>query len=105
MIQVSKLTLGRVLTTRGVMQAMSGLKIDGSDWDAVGWLTNCLTRHRTGDWGNVCPEDAALNDEALVTGKRIVSCYMAPSDCQFAKVWIITEADRSATTVLLPEEY
>lgn len=70
-----------------------------------------IARHVTGDWGDVCPEDAQANEEALQEGSRIFSVYVLPpplSDGETlaaAKVWIITEADRSVTTLLLPEEY
>jgi len=61
-----------------------------------------LERHATGDWGDVCAEDKQLNDQALKEGARLLSSYQ---DRNSVKFWIITEADRSATTVLLPEEY
>jgi hypothetical protein len=61
-----------------------------------------LQRHVVGDWGDVCAEDKLLNDCALVEGKRILSAYRAANGTKF---WIITEADRSATTVLLPDDY
>ncbi len=61
-----------------------------------------LARHRSGDWGDVPPEDARENELGVREGFRIVSSYEAASG---ARVWVITEADRSATTILLPEEY
>ncbi len=68
-----------------------------------------IGRHVVGDWGDVCPEDAQANEEALQFGTRILSSYLLtpPTDETLtpAKVWLITEADRSATTILLPEEY
>jgi hypothetical protein len=60
-----------------------------------------LRRHASGDWGNLCPEDAMANDDALHQGGRLLSAY-GEGDFRF---WIITEADRSATTILLPEDY
>ncbi|HNH44535.1 MAG TPA: type I restriction endonuclease subunit M [Agitococcus sp.] len=66
--------------------------------------TSCfslLARHQSGDWGNVPAEDALSNQEAIERGYRIMSVY----SLETGKVWIITEADRSVTTVLLPEEY
>ena len=60
-----------------------------------------LTRHQTGDWGEVDMDDWARNDEALVRGGRLLSAYTYEA----TKVWVITEADRSVTTFLLPEEY
>lgn len=68
-----------------------------------------LARHVTGDWGDVCPEDAQTNEEALREGARILSAYVLSSPLGEtlapAKLWVITEADRSVTTLLLPEEY
>jgi hypothetical protein len=61
-----------------------------------------LARHLSGDWGTVCEEDAALNDEALCSGLRILSAYEIAPD---ATLWILTEADRAVTTLLLPDEY
>jgi len=73
-------------------------------------LIECLSRHLCGDWGVVDPEDAATNNEATHEGFRILSAY--PIDPAlpakgFGKncLWIITEADRSVTTFLLPSEY
>lgn len=70
-----------------------------------------IARHVAGDWGDVCPEDAQTNEEALQEGSRIFSVYVLPPPLSegetlaAAKVWIITEADRSVTTILLPEDY
>lgn len=68
-------------------------------------------RHLSGDWGDVDAEDAAANEMALLQGSRVVSVYRFPVPRSDAPgtvegtVWVITEADRSVTTVLLPEEY
>ena len=64
-----------------------------------------LTRHINGDWGDLCADDAALNDEAAEQGGRILSSYNLPINRHAGKIWIITEWDRSATTILLPDEY
>jgi hypothetical protein len=61
-----------------------------------------LLRHSDGDWGDVCDEDQLANDEALRDGFRLLSSYRAMAG---TKYWIITEHDRSVTTILLPEEY
>ena len=61
-----------------------------------------LTRHLNGDWGDVCQQDAIANNQALRYGDRLLSAYHAPDGTKF---WIITEADRSCTTVLLPDDY
>ena len=60
-----------------------------------------LRRHASGDWGEVCKEDAAMNDVALEHGDRLLSVY-GEGDGRF---WIITESDRSVTTVLMPDDY
>ena len=91
--------LGQVVATQSALQAC-----DASH------LNSCLFRHSRGDWGNVCTDDFKTNDEAVKAGFRILSAY--PIDprkpCKgFGEncLWIITEADRSVTTLLLPEEY
>lgn len=60
-----------------------------------------LARHIHGDWGDLSVEDLAANELALLSGKRLLSSYQVMG----TKIWIITEADRSATTLLLPHEY
>jgi len=70
-----------------------------------------IGRHLQGDWGDVCEEDARANEEALREGARVLSADTLPPPVSVdeilapAKVWVITEADRSVTTILLPEEY
>ena len=85
--------LGQVVATHGATEAMQGELLTAA---------LLLDRHSSGDWGNVCEEDAQLNDEAVKIGNRIMSVYTLDGG---TKVWIITEWDRSATTILLPEEY
>ena len=84
--------LGNILATPGAMDVLGF----GS-----GTLARVLESHARGQWGEVCPEDAELNDEALQYGARLLSVY----NIDGAKVWIITEADRHQTTVLTPDEY
>ena len=60
-----------------------------------------LQRHQAGDWGNLGEEDWKENDDALGNGRRLLSSYHSGS----TTFWIITEADRSATTVLMPDDY
>ncbi len=86
-----KFALGRLVATSNALQALTG--------DDV---RNAINRHRSGDWGDVCDEDKQANDRALVEGTRLLSVYHGVFG---AKFWIITEADRSVTTVLLPEDY
>ena len=61
-----------------------------------------LDRHVQGDWGDVDEADRQANDEALISGERILSAYRT---LKGERIWIITEADRSATTILRPDEY
>lgn len=61
-----------------------------------------LARHQTGDWGDVCEDDRRENELSLEKGLRLHSVYHAHNGVKF---WIITEADRSSTTVLMPEDY
>ena len=64
-------------------------------------ILELLRRHLAGDWGDVCPEDAKANEHALKHGERILSSYTVRGE----KLWVLTERDRSATTVLTPGEY
>ncbi len=88
-----KFSLGRVVATPG---ALAALKVSGQTPDQL------LRRHVTGDWGDISPEDRHANDDALASGARLLSSYRTSLGI---KIWIITEADRSATTLLLPDEY
>lgn len=86
-----KISLGKLLITPGAKDALTESE-----------TTVALMRHQLGDWGNACAEDKATNDMAVNRGERVLSSYRAVNGVEF---WIITEADRSATTVLLPDEY
>ena len=86
------LPLGRVLATPGALQL---LMEDG------GYPFDLLARHATGDWGALCAFDRRQNEIALREGYRVLSSYPVGEE----RVWVITEADRSVTTILLPEEY
>ena len=65
-------------------------------------ITIALRRHAVGDWGDVCEHDRASNDLALEQNDRLLSVYHTGDGTKF---WIITEWDRSITTVLMPEDY
>lgn len=82
---------GKLVATPHVLKVVPGVE-----------LTNALTRHLRGDWGDVGDEDRASNDRAIKGGDRILSVYHSKDGVKF---WIITEWDRSATTILLPDEY
>ena len=86
-----RVPLGEVVVTPGVICELSADE-----------MRQGLQRHTEGDWGDVCEEDWALNDEALENESRLLSSYRTKRGIQF---WIITEWDRSVTTILLPEEY
>ena len=86
-----KFQLGQVFATAGAVAAFPAET-----------LLACLERHARGDWGDLDPEDRAANEAALSSGGRLLSSYRVP---ERGKVWVITEHDRSATTVLLPEDY
>jgi hypothetical protein len=86
------LPLGRIVATP---RALRVLRDAGED------PLHYLTRHRSGDWGELDSHDRKENELSLKHGWRIVSSYSVGD----RRVWIITEADRSVTTILLPEEY
>jgi hypothetical protein len=86
------LPLGRVVATPAVLKLL--MEADRQPFDY-------LARHATGDWGDLCAFDRRQNEIALRDGYRVLSSYEIPA----GRVWIITEADRSVTTILLPEEY
>ncbi|MCA9196004.1 MAG: hypothetical protein KDA87_00640 [Planctomycetales bacterium] len=83
--------LGSVYVTAGIR-----CSVDSDD------LLHGFMRHVTGDWGDLCEEDRQANEQACEIGTRILSSYTDRNQVRF---WIITEADRSATTALLPDEY
>ena len=60
-----------------------------------------LSRHHRGDWGDVCEEDGRENEFSLLNNGRLMSVYRTSK----GKIWVISEGDRSSTTILLPEEY
>lgn len=87
--------LGHVVCTRGVNDAIA----DSASF--AEFVTGCLKRHASGDWSNMDEQDQKENNYAIGKYLRIFSAY---KHCG-RKIWIITEADRSVTTVLFPNEY
>jgi len=83
--------LGTVVATPGALAELA-------DADRL----DSLARHARGDWGNAGPEDRGENDLALKEGSRLLSVYHTAEGVKF---WIVTEADRSSTAILLPSEY
>ena len=86
-----KFPYGRMVMTRGVAEEIHEMEI-----------LDAIRRHLSGDWGDVNQNDTRMNEIALRDGYRLFSVYHTRAGKKF---YIITEADRSATTVLLPEEY
>ena len=95
----ARFALGQIVATRGALDAM------GKTGDNPATF---LQRHLSGDWGDLCDEDKQLNDAAVANEgdserqDRVLSAYHLTDQ---TKIWIITEWDRSVTTILLPEEY
>lgn len=87
----TKFSLGRTVATRGALAELTAYDI-----------FKAICRHHTGDWGDLDAEDKIANDNALKEGGRLLSSYRSANGVKF---WIITEWDRSVTTVLLPSEY
>ena len=84
--------LGQTVATPGALRVLGAT---GTSPSAL------LTRHQMGDWGDVSPEDAQENELSVEEGFRILSSYRVGEE----RLWIITEADRSVTTILRPDEY
>ena len=92
---------GQIVATRGVYDLVC------QNPDFAQFVQKSLNRHVKGDWGDVDGEDKQTNDQSLKQGTRLLSAY---NDDRFPKygvatIWIITEADRSSTTILFPDEY
>ncbi|MEX3973559.1 hypothetical protein [Paraburkholderia caribensis] len=86
--------MGKPVITPGAQAALDATGMSGM---------LLLARHIRGDWGDLGVEDMTANELALLTGARLLSSFDLPDGK--SKVWIITEADRSVTTILLPDEY
>lgn len=85
--------LGQVLATPGALELLETHQLTALPF---------VLRHVSGDWGDICAEDRQSNADALQYGYRLMSVYELSKT---ERLWIITEADRSSTTLLLPEEY
>jgi hypothetical protein len=85
--------LGRVVATPGALRALEKAEQQPAEF---------LDRHANGDWGEVTEEDKRENALSVQQGFRILSAYTTTAD---DRIWVLTEADRSATIILLPEEY
>ena len=89
----AKFPLGQVVATPGALEALS----ESGQTPAF-----FLDQHASGSWGVVDEEDWRLNDEAIRQGDRLLSAFVT---LRGTKLWVLTEADRSVTTILLPDEY
>lgn len=89
----SKFSLGQVVATPGALEAMEDSAQSAQDF---------LVRHQSGDWGACDKQDSRSNDLALQNDARVFSVYKT---LKGVKLWVITEADRSSTCILLPDEY
>lgn len=85
--------MGQIVATPGALDALEASGQNPSEF---------IVRHVTGDWGEMPPEDVTENERSLTYGSRLMSSYRTTQD---VKIWIITEWDRSVTTLLLPSEY
>lgn len=85
--------LGRILATPAALKIIADARVS---------IIDLLIRHMRGDWGELSDSDRQQNELAVTTGQRILSSYALPGG---RTVWLITEADRCATTFLLPGEY
>lgn len=91
--QPNRFPLGQIAATLGALSLFGRLGLAPSTY---------LNRHAQGDWGDLCAEARQANENALHTQGRLMSVYTLTESY---RIWIITEADRSVTTLLLPEEY
>lgn len=89
---MQRFPLGSIVSTPGALTLLGSHQLSAFA---------LLALHQSGQWGDVPPEDASANERALTTGARVLSAYTIGG----ARLWIITEADRSSTTLLLPVEY
>ncbi len=94
---MEKFKLGQLVVTHGIDDRMN----DDSTFRR--FIFSALDWYMDADWGDTCKEDKEQNDEALKNGERILAVYIFPKTGD--KIWIITEADRSVTTILFPDEY
>ena len=92
---MSKFELGQLVMTRGVNDLVA------EDEEFARFIWESLKRHAAGDWGDLSEEDKKENELSLDKYLRLLSAYKKND----WKIWVITEADRSATTILFPSEY
>jgi hypothetical protein len=101
MMQGAKFKMGQLVATPGSLEVLLDINV---------LPIQLIRRHMSGDWGAIHPEDRDLNELALIDGGRLMSVYklktaQASKEDDDVTIWVITEADRSVTTILLPSEY
>ena len=105
---ITKFYIGRLVATKEVAERMDHCRA------FAGFVSDCLKKYVSCDWGNLDSDDAAMNNAAVKHGdERILGAYLFPSDSKFEtdvpllddKIWIVTECDHSVTTILYPSEY
>lgn len=92
----NKFSLGKVFQSSGINEFINESPLNEL------YVFSCLYRHVEGDWGDLDIEDKETNENALINGGRLFSSYQSGKQ---PKIWIITEWDRSTTTILFPSEY
>lgn len=92
----TRFKMGKLYQTAGISEAIKTSRT------FRGFVSESLYRYARCDWGEMDADDVAANDDAVKTGDRIFAAYVSPDG---DKIWIITESDRSYTTILFPEEY
>jgi len=99
--KTTKFNLGQVVMTNSISNFIN------KDIANELFVINCIKKHHQGDWGDCCKEDNDSNDDALINSGRLLSSYKItnPVSTFKQKIWIITEWNRSVTTVLFPSEY
>jgi len=91
--QAQLFPLGQIVATAGALEALESSRQTPAEF---------LTRHATGDWGDLSADDIAENEFSIKNGFRLLSSYLTASG---QRLWVITEAQRDLTTLLLPDEY
>ena len=94
--------IGRVVATRNVWETIE------ENEEFKKFVSGCLSRYILYDWGDTCPEDWEMNNQAVRNGDRVLAVYDIPDELEDTfenHLWIITESDRTVTTLLFPSDY
>ena len=96
---MAKFDVGKFYMTDCVSQKAA------NNWEFLKFISDCLERHMNGDWGDMDAEDKTANDRTLIRGNDQLFSVYKPANHPNWRIWIVTEADRSSTTILFPGEY